>query len=213
MRGSTSVAGWLVVGLCVLYGGFALAVGVGEGLDGAPTRSAPALFVLHAVTGTLALLAGVLQLRLAGPLLRRRPAAHRVIGRLYCGAALATSLGSGVVAAFFPVGLAARSIFWTASILWFGTTVLGYRRIRAGQVRAHREWMIRSYALAFFFVTFSLWVPVFASLPVPQELGYPIAVLLSWGLNLIAAELWIRRARSQRISTGVVGSGGYALPL
>ena len=55
--------------------------------------------------------------------------------------------------------------------------------------------MIRSYALAFFFVTFSLWVPLFASTSIPDAVGYPLAVLLSWSLNLAAAQVWIRRTR------------------
>jgi hypothetical protein len=47
--------------------------------------------------------------------------------------------------------------------------------------------------LSLFFVTFSLWVPEAASVGMRQEAGYAIGIWLSWGLNLLVAEAWIRR--------------------
>jgi hypothetical protein len=58
--------------------------------------------------------------------------------------------------------------------------------------------VIRDYALAFFFVTFSQWVSLLASTAIPDAVGYPLAVLLSWSLNLAAAEGWTRRTRPAR---------------
>ena len=46
------------------------------------------------------------------------------------------------------------------------------------------------------FVTFSFWIPSLASTNLPETIVYPLAVFLSWGLNLIFAELWILRTRS-----------------
>jgi hypothetical protein len=88
-----------------------------------------------------------------------------------------------------------------ASLLWFTTTTVAFLRIRQGDVPRHREWMVRSFSLAFFFVTFSLWVPLLASTDLPDAIGYPLAVVLSWGLNLVAAEWWIRRTRSSHDRT------------
>jgi hypothetical protein len=100
------------------------------------------------------------------------------------------------VAAFFDVSLPAKAAFTGESLLWFTTTTAAFQRIRHRRVLEHREWMIRSFSLAFFFVTFSLWPPLLAATALPPAIGYPLALFLSWSLNLIAAEWWIRRTRS-----------------
>jgi uncharacterized membrane protein len=197
-----SALAWAAVLICALYAAFALIMASAAVLDWldsgghATGRSAPPLFVLHAVSGAVALLAGSLQLRLATRLLRGRRHLHRRIGQTYLWAAWTTSLSSLGVAAFFDVSLAAKTAFAGVSLLWLVTTTVAFLRIRQGRVRQHREWMIRSFSLAYFFVTFSLWVPVLAATDLPQAIGYPLAVFLSWSLNLIAAEWWIRRTRS-----------------
>ncbi len=58
--------------------------------------------------------------------------------------------------------------------------------------------MIRSFALTFFFVTFSIWVPGLEATALPHQISYPLAVSLSWGLNLLGAEIWIRNGRADR---------------
>jgi uncharacterized membrane protein len=203
INGATTRAalGWTAVLVCALYAGFALVMVVaavldwlGSGWQGAG-RSAPPLFALHALSGAVALLAGSLQLRLATRLLRRRRRIHRRIGRTYVWAAWVTSLSSLVVAAFFHVSIAAKAMFAMASLLWFVTTTVAFLRIRHAKVAQHREWMIRSFSLAFFFVTGSLWPPMLAATPLPQAIGYPLALFLSWGLNLAAAQWWIRRTK------------------
>jgi hypothetical protein len=44
-------------------------------------------------------------------------------------------------------------------------------------------------------VTGSLWPPILAATALPQAVGYPLALLLSWSLNLLAAQWWIRRTK------------------
>jgi hypothetical protein len=193
---------WIAVLICAVYAAFAVSTATAYVLDvlgitqAGPGRSAPPLFVLHALSGALALIAGSLQLRLAARLLRDRRRTHRRIGRTYLWAAWITSLSSLGVAASFDVSIAAKTAFAMASLLWFAATTVAFLRIRQGSVLQHREWMIRSFSLAYFFVTFSLWVPVLAATDLPQAIGYPLAVFLSYSLNLIAAEWWIRRTRS-----------------
>ena len=55
--------------------------------------------------------------------------------------------------------------------------------------------MARSFSLTLFFVTFSLWVPGLHATALPPTISYTLGVFLSWSLNLLAAELWIRRTR------------------
>jgi len=102
-----------------------------------------------------------------------------VTGRIYLLAAWITSVASLGVAAFFDVSLLAKVMFASEALLWFATTAVAFRRIRNGRVREHREWMIRSFSLAFFFVTGSLWLPIFDG----SDLD-PLGVFLSWGPNL-----------------------------
>jgi uncharacterized membrane protein YozB (DUF420 family) len=200
-RATGSALAWIGILVCALYAGFALIMAIATVLDWLDSgwqgsdRSAPPLFVLHALSGTVALLAGALQLRLASRLLRGRRQLHRRIGQAYLWAAWITSLSSLAVVAFFEVSLAAKAMFAMTSLLWFATTTMGFLRIRQGSVRQHREWMIRSFSLAFFFVTFSLWPPILEATPLAQAIGHPLALFLSWSLNLLAAEWWIRRTK------------------
>jgi uncharacterized membrane protein len=201
---ASAALAWIAVLICAVYAAFALIMAIAAVLDWlgsgghATGRSAPPLFVLHALSGTVALLAGSLQLRLATRLLRGRRQLHRRIGQTYLWAAWITSLSSLGVATFFDVSVAAKVAFAGVSLLWLVTTTLAFLRIRQGNVRAHREWMLRSFSLAFFFVTGSLWPPILAATALPQAVGYPLALFLSWSLNLLAAEWWIRRTRAPK---------------
>jgi len=191
---------WLFFLVCVFYAIYALALGVTEMLhllgvvDDARTRAAPLLFVVHALSGSVALISGPLQFN---RLLRNKNRnLHRVIGRLYVWAIWLASVGGLWSAIFFNVNIAAKLAFGTLAILWFSTTTVAYLHIRNRKIREHREWMIRSFALSLFFVTFSFWTPGLASTNLPEAAAYPLGVFLSWFLNLILAELWIRRTRN-----------------
>jgi uncharacterized membrane protein len=190
---------WLFFLVCVFYGIYALALGVTELLhllgivDDARTRAAPLLFVIHAFSGSVVLISGPLQFN---RLLRyKRRDLHRVLGRAYVWAIWMASVGGLWSAIFFDVDIAAKIAFGTLAILWFSTTTIAYLRIRHLRVREHREWMLRSFALSLFFVTFSFWTPGLASTNLPQSVAYPLGVFLSWFLNLVIAELWLRRTR------------------
>jgi uncharacterized membrane protein len=197
MQRMTSIrngAAWAAVMVCVLFGAVAIAVGVKVGIDliggTNPGRAAPPLFILHAVTGGIALMTGAINLRVARPLLRRRPNAHRFIGRIYVYTAWITSLGSLFVVAGFDVGPLAKAAFTLEAVLWFAATTVAFHRIRTRRIRQHREWMIRSFALALFFVTGGVWLDAFEGSSL-----YPLSVFLSWAPNLAVAELWIRNDR------------------
>jgi uncharacterized membrane protein len=199
------LAGWLLVGVAAFYALFALTAAAQTaavllGLaEPAQTRAAPPLFVVHAVTGAAALLTASVQLGVLGtPPAARQRGLHRVLGRLYVVSALITStLGVPVVVAF-DVDYLSKAAFLGEAALWLVTTLVAYLHIRAGRVGRHREWMIRSFALTAFFITFSGWDPVLAALPLPPATAFAVAVVLGWLLNLIVAEVWIRRTRKER---------------
>jgi uncharacterized membrane protein len=194
------VGWWVFFLVCIFYGIYALAMGVTELLhllgfvEDARSRAAPLLFVVHTLSGCVALISGPLQFN---RLLRNKNRnLHRMIGRMYVWAIWISSVGGLWSAIFFDVNIAAKIAFGTLAVLWFSTTTVAYLRIRNRKIREHQEWMIRSFALSFFFVTFSFWMPGLASTNLPEALSYPLGVFLSWFLNLMIAELWIRRTRN-----------------
>jgi len=205
-----TVGWWAVFATCTLYGLFALTMGALEllailGVAGAVDRAAPTVFVVHALAGGVVLLCGPLQFseRLRG----RFPVAHRALGSAYVFGVWVSSLAAVRVAITFDVVPVAKMLFVVQASLWFGTTTVGLIRIRRSDVESHREWMLRSFALSFFFVTFSLWVPALAQTGLPEAISYPIGLFLSWALNLAVAEVWIRRGRSRATRDAVSSTG------
>ncbi len=195
-----TTAWWAFALISLFYGMFGLTSAASELLfllgmaPEAKHRAAPLVFTLHALTGGIVFLAAPLQFHRA---IRRRVPLHRAIGKTYVVGVCLASLLAIVDARSFQVSAPARLIFVVTALAWLGATLIAFLRARAKQFREHADWMIRSASLTFFAVTFSLWVPVIASTALPRELGYPFALLLSGGLNLLVAELWIRRTRAR----------------
>lgn len=189
---------WFLLLISVFYSLYAVAMAGTEialrlGLvEDAPNRSISLIFIIHALSGAVVLVTGVLQFN--RKILQKRHALHRTLGKTYVVTVWLSSLGGLLLALTFDASLISKVIFTILALLWFGATTLAYLYARRRKFKQHREWMIRSYALSFFFVTFSFWVEGVATL-VPSEIAYPIAVFVSWGLNLLISEIWIRRTR------------------
>ncbi|GAB4493568.1 MAG: hypothetical protein OHK0019_17780 [Saprospiraceae bacterium] len=78
----------------------------------------------------------------------------------------------------------------TLSLLWWGTTWLAYRAIRAGDVRRHGAWMIRSYALTLSAISLRVMQFGLASYSdISPEEAYELVAWPSWVLNFLLAEL------------------------
>jgi uncharacterized membrane protein len=190
---------WILFVVCVFYSAYALFMGILAFLsllgiaDNAPQRGAPLLFVVHALAGSLALLAGPLQLNRR--ILYKHRNFHRLLGRMYVWAIWISSVGGFWSAVFFDVHITAKMAFGVLAVLWFAITTAAYLRVRRRTVTEHREWMIRSFALSFFFVTGGFSMPAMANTSLPTAVSEPLGVLLGWLPNLIAAEVWIRWTR------------------
>ena len=195
----TRLGAWILFSVCAFYGAFAIYMAgleilfllgvVGE----AVFRAAPLVFVVHALSGGAALISGPLQFN--EPLRRERPSAHRLIGCVYVGAILVSSVTALLLTTTFDVSLATKIALGGVALLWPATTVIALLRILERDVMRHREWMVRSFSLTLFFVSFSIWVPGLEATALPESISYPLGVFLSWSLNLLAAELWVRRTR------------------
>lgn len=152
----------------------------------------PWLFI-HVAGAVVALLLGSLQFL---PVLRRgsRPP-HRWVGRVYVAGCLIGGLAGLVLAVGSHAGPIASAGFGALAVLWIATTSLGWRAAVQGRFDEHRRWMIRSWALTLAAVTLRLYLPLVMILDLPFPPWYRAISFACWVPNLIAAELWLRRAQ------------------
>ena len=152
------------------------------------------LLIPHTLAGTFALLAGPLQFSMR--FRQRHLQLHRVLGRLY---ALSVFVGSftGIALAWGRPGLPGTSMQAAA---WMVCTTAAVIAARNRQVTVHRQWMARSYAVTFTFVSsrvFNL-VPAYWShlgdvLSAVGVIAFTLASLLIVDLGLNWHELTTRR--------------------
>jgi uncharacterized membrane protein YozB (DUF420 family) len=171
-----------------------------------PHASYYPLLVTHIFLGSIALLAACLQV---WPWLRRsHPAVHRWSGRVYVTAALSASLCVMIISPMGLYGANQRVANTMLALLWFGTTLAGFRAIRQRRYADHRQWMLRSFALAFSIVAFRIWMLIAFTVLVPEiytgaevdsaDVGQAVGVTswMSWVINLLIVEWWLHRRRT-----------------
>ena len=149
----------------------------------------------HLLGGMTAILIGPFQF--VSKFRNRYLKTHRLMGKIYIIAIIIGSLCAFYMS--FTVALQVN-IAWSIALFflalpWLISVLMAYRMVRLKRIPQHREWMIRSYALSLFFMTFSFWVDGLASTGLPESVSYPLGVFLGWSLNLLIAETWIRRSR------------------
>jgi hypothetical protein len=109
----------------------------------------------HFAGGLVALLTGVFQMwsGLNGSVMR----AHPWTGRVYVGAVIVGALG-GIGLAFSSVflGIAWDVALVSLALAWLAVTGTAFLCIRRRNLKAHKQWMIRSYIVTFAFVTFRI---------------------------------------------------------
>lgn len=137
-------------------------------------RYAPNGWVLlvHITTGIVALLIGPYQLWIG--LARKRLPRHRVLGKIYMGAIVVSSVAAYYLALntmggwVFGLGLSGLATAWLI------TTGMAYAAIRRRLIEQHQEWMIRSYVVTFGFVFFRMLLTGLQAAEVgtvPEQLG------------------------------------------
>ncbi len=107
--------------------------------------------ITHIGGGILALVCGTLQLWTG--LRMKAMNFHRWIGRVYLAGAAVGIVGAFLMAVFTqPRGFAVSLM--GLGTAWILTTGVAWAAIVRGRVELHKEWMMRSYLVAFGFVTF-----------------------------------------------------------
>ena len=168
-------------------------------------------FLAHALAIRLHIFAAIFALAL-GPfqfsarLRARRPFVHRVMGRLYLGIGVLVGGASGLYMAQFAFGgIVSRVGFSLLAIAWLYSGYRAYAAIRMGEVVAHREWMVRNFALAFAAVMLRLYLPASMASGIAFETAYPAIAWLCWVPNLVVVEVWLRWRGILRAEDGLRG--------
>jgi hypothetical protein len=163
------------------------------------------VLVMHIFTAFVALVLGPLQFI---PAIRSRRPIHRTIGRLYLFAGVLPSAVAAVPVALLSGRLLTQVGLTIPAVLWLVTGGLAYRAARRHDYTQHRYWMMRNYALTFLAVTSRILVPLLLLAQTPFVSGagsigdrapamIPVGQALGWIVNLIAAEILVRRHRSR----------------
>ena len=107
--------------------------------------------ITHIGGGILALICGTFQLWTG--LRMKAMNVHRWIGRVYLVGAAVGITGAFLMAVYSQPRSVGVGLMGLASA-WILTTGVAWAAILRGQVELHKEWMMRSYIVAFGFVTF-----------------------------------------------------------
>src|SRR5579872_7021622 len=152
------------------------------------------LLIPHTICGMVALLAGPVQF--SSRIRRRYLQFHRVLGRMYVLSVLIGAF-TGIALASGRPGLPGTSMQAAA---WIVCTTAAFVAARNRQIVVHRQWMARSYAVTFTFVSsrvFNL-VPAYWShlgdvLSAVGVIAFTLASILLVDLGLNWHELTTRR--------------------
>jgi hypothetical protein len=153
-------------------------------------------FYLHVAAGMFCITTALIQFSSA--ILKKRKAIHIWSGRIYVMVVLLIGAPTGLYMSFFAKGSVwERGLFMFMAGFWFFTTLKGLLSIWDKNVLAHKQWMIRSYAMAMTAVSFRIYHIVFFVLDVDHLRNYEISLWISVLGNMLVAE-WIiyRRAKS-----------------
>lgn len=144
----------------------------------------------HIAAGSICLLFAVAQL--SRPLLRRWPQVHVWLGRVYVWSTLGIVAPTGFYLALFAKGgFSGIGGFVLLGIVTTWFTWAGWRAIRRRDIPAHRDWMIRSFAMTTSSVTFRALHVLFFVWEMPYEQNYLLSLWLGLLLNALVAELMV----------------------
>jgi uncharacterized membrane protein len=206
-RTKAGSAKWLVTGL-LLLSAIPLAAGafrLSELVGGAAITPANARFfavplpvVLHILCAAGYIILGAFQF--ATRFRRRRPVWHRRAGRILVGCGLVVGLSALWMTVFYPrpagdgdLLFAFRLLFGSAMVV---SIVLGFAAIRRGDVKGHRAWMMRGYAIGLGAGTQVLTQLAGGLIPgPPSELSRALLMGAAWVINLAVAEWSIRKRK------------------
>jgi len=169
-------------------------------LDGVPPREAVAYVREHydprAVVGA--------PLQLSRRFRTRHYAVHRRLGRVLFTSALVAGLFALVFGVPHAWGGAPEAAATVVFGCWFLVClVLAFRAIRCHDVRHHRRWMVRAFAVGIGVGTSRIWVGIFEGVEqglsggtapaTPDPTMFGVAFWLAFTMHVALGEWWLRR--------------------
>ncbi|MFT3935527.1 MAG: DUF2306 domain-containing protein [Chitinophagaceae bacterium] len=152
-------------------------------------------FYIHVFSSIFTLCAGFTQF--SNYVLKNYRKLHRFIGRLYVYDILFINFPAGLIMAYYANGLLPSKIAFTIlDCLWFFFTYKAVIAIKNGDVKKHKQFMIRSYALTFSAISLRSWKLILSHLFTVDPLTlYMIDAWMGFVPNLLLAEWLIRRKK------------------
>jgi uncharacterized membrane protein len=159
-------------------------------------------FFIHVYASMWVLFAGFSQF--SSSLLRNTPKLHRTLGYIYVVDVLLITGPAGLVMGFYANGgLFSRIAFVALAVLWIFFTATALVKAKQKNFKAHRRYMIRSYALTLSAITLRAWkYAITNTMTLPPMDVYRVVAWLGWAGNLIFAEWLIWKDRRNKKSIG-----------
>jgi hypothetical protein len=213
-RGRFATAGLILLSVVPIAAGMKRLAELGSGGPVTPENARffamPVPVIVHIISVSIFAVLGALQF--SAGFRRRRPGWHRVSGRIVVPCGLAAALSGLWMTLFYarPPGdgdllEAFRLVFGTAMLV---SIALGFAAILRRDIRTHRAWMMRGYAIGM-----GAGTQVVTNLPWLIIVGTPTTfvrawlMLAGWVINWTIAE-WLIRRRPRRKAPITVRSAG-----
>jgi hypothetical protein len=155
-------------------------------------------FFVHVYASMWVLLAGFTQF--SKWLLKNKPRLHRTLGYTYVANVLLITGPAGLLMGFYANGgTPSRIAFVALALCWMYCTAMALVRARQKNFTAHRNYMIRSYALTLSALTLRAWkFAITNTYELPPMDVYRAVAWLGWVPNVLIAE-WIIYSKRKKI--------------
>lgn len=156
-------------------------------------------FFIHVYASMWVLFAGFTQF--SKTIQRNQPKLHRTLGYIYVVDVLLITGPAGLLMGFYANGgLWSRIAFVLLAVLWIYFTAMALIKARQKNFKAHRNYMIRSYALTLSAITLRAWkYAITNTVALPPMDVYRVVAWVGWVGNLIVAE-WLIFRHTQKQS-------------
>lgn len=150
-------------------------------------------FFTHVYTAVFVLPAGFTQF--SAYFRKKFPWVHKYSGWVYAIVVICLAGPAGFYMGLFANGgITSQVSFCLLAVLWIYFTGAAIAKVIRGDIKSHREFLIRSFALTLSAITLRAWkyLLVFLFQPRPMDV-YEIVAWLGWIPNLVIAEIIIRK--------------------
>jgi uncharacterized membrane protein len=162
----------------------------------------PWISYLHIGLGVIYLLGAPLQL--SRRFRTRHYRVHRLLGRVLLVCGLLSGIFALIFGVLYPWGGWIERAATIAFGLWFAASLgLAFRAIRRDDVRQHRRWMIRAFAVGVGIGTIRIWIVILTPIaiavsdypdpPIPDPFTFGLSFPLAFAMHVAIGEWWLRR--------------------